>query len=1520
MANRVLKLFIISVISFSFLFAMSNIAYAASDTVGSSVLTDAMVKQYFEERTLNERISFMNDIRENRPEPYGFKIDQATGMRYKVCDNIKLLPSKGESNILVVPVAFADYSAENEESISEIDSAFFGAKTDDSNPYESVASYYYRSSFGQMELKGTVLDWYTADQNRDYYDTATKREELLSNIISYYDEQINYSDYDTRDDGYIDGIYLYIAGEGEGWGSPFSSFTAGTDSSLAESNNEGLKVGQYAWLDSIETRTIIYQTGLMLGLEEYYSYAIDEVDYDSNDGNSVYVQQVKLTSWYPQKIMHSDDMMNNMNEDHNAYSKMLLGWIEPVVITSNVTDQELSSLQTESLGSKPKCLLVPANGDVAESSFFIVEYDTKEGNNILSGTSGTGDSKVQAVRVFKVDANKHNTSGRTRQTCLISRIDSLNYPLSRTSLKYCSLTPTSPLYKSTYMYDENGYFRSSGVSVIYNDRTIDGTGNGAVAKINVTIESDLSSDYKYNLEKGTKIYLKVYNGLDLRKVAGKNVKIYDENGNAVNTMSFGYSKDVVDNDMPYNAVFKATNSLEPGKYTIEVPEGILFDTIGHFNEAKTIELSIEEEQTEVINEGSAECLQWYSNPLYLTNGKSIIVRWNTNTRYMDTIDADGNFTEKVTELPGEGGGIVSLYELTDGNLLYIWNQKYAAVFNEDGEVINSVTFNRLIHERVLVKDGEIIINDGQYDETGEFYYKRIVFDNSLNEIGSSSIKKSQNEEFFNYYNSIRANDDDKLFNMDKGCLEVLNLDCKVIRTIDATEYATEIIDVLKESNRKYLLLCKKGNKYGILQLDGHFNIVRYNELSTAYTLKGIEKVKNGYALECSIIDGTSIDGIEYMATLIEGADDNGDNIVFSSGWSHSTIGYIIINNDYNTIKSFTNEYGYALSSDESGVNTLIDPTGKKTYTINYNITETDTCTNCNHNYGEWLTESDATCTEPGVSYRVCSICGIDEDKPVDALGHSLKEHKENNATCTENGNSAYYSCERCDKYFSDAEGIEEIEENSWITEALGHGYVEHEAKEATCTDKGHKAYQTCSRCDYTTYEEIEALGHNYVEHEAKEATCTDKGHKAYQTCSRCDYTTYEEINALGHDYVEHEAKAATCTDKGHKAYQTCSRCDYTTYEEIKALGHDYVEHEAKEATCTEKGHKAYQTCSRCDYTTYEEIPATGHSFTKYTSNSDATCTADGTETSICDNGCGEMDTRTDEGTALGHDFGEWTEIQSSGCVDKGSEQRVCKRCQLTETRDVQASGHTWDDDYTIDQEATCIEDGSKSIHCQKCEAVKDSQVIPALGHTLKTNIVKATTATDGIISKTCQVCNNEVSKAVIPKASLMNLSYTTYTYNGAVKNPIVTVKDEKGKKLLKDTEYTVKYASGRKYVGTYKVTISLKGNYSGSKTLSFKIIPKGTYISSLSRATKAFTVKWKKQSTQTAGYQIVYSTSSKFISGNKYVTITNNKTTAKKITKLKAKKKYYVKIRTYKTVNGTRYYSGWSSVKAITTK
>jgi hypothetical protein len=136
--------------------------------------------------------------------------------------------------------------------------------------------------------------------------------------------------------------------------------------------------------------------------------------------------------------------------------------------------------------------------------------------------------------------------------------------------------------------------------------------------------------------------------------------------------------------------------------------------------------------------------------------------------------------------------------------------------------------------------------------------------------------------------------------------------------------------------------------------------------------------------------------------------------------------------------------------------------------------------------------------------------------------------------------------------------------------------------------------------------------------------------------------------------------------------------------------------------------------------------------------------------------------------------------------------------------------------------------------------------------------------------------------------------------------------------LKNKTDYTVSYASGRKNVGSYTVTITLKGNYSGTVKKTFKINPKNTSISSVTAKSKGFTVKIKKYTTQTTGYQIQYSTSSNFKNA-KTVTVKNS-TTSKTISKLSGKKKYYVRIRTYKTVNGTKYYSSWSKAKTVTTK
>ena len=218
-----------------------------------------------------------------------------------------------------------------------------------------------------------------------------------------------------------------------------------------------------------------------------------------------------------------------------------------------------------------------------------------------------------------------------------------------------------------------------------------------------------------------------------------------------------------------------------------------------------------------------------------------------------------------------------------------------------------------------------------------------------------------------------------------------------------------------------------------------------------------------------------------------------------------------------------------------------------------------------------------------------------------------------------------------------------------------HDLVQHEAQAATCTKPGWNAYETCSRCDHTTYAEQPALNHDLVNHDAKAPTCTEIGWDAYKTCSRlgCNYTTYQEIPALKHDLVHHDAQAATCTEIGWDAYETCSRCDYTTRKELPALNHALEQHEAKAPTCTEKGWSAYETCSRCDYTTYAELPILGHDYQAVTVA--PTCETDGYTVFTCSH-CKDSYT-ADPTDQLGHQFGAWspngTGSQSASCLRQG---------------------------------------------------------------------------------------------------------------------------------------------------------------------------------------------------------------------------------------------------------------------------
>ncbi len=169
------------------------------------------------------------------------------------------------------------------------------------------------------------------------------------------------------------------------------------------------------------------------------------------------------------------------------------------------------------------------------------------------------------------------------------------------------------------------------------------------------------------------------------------------------------------------------------------------------------------------------------------------------------------------------------------------------------------------------------------------------------------------------------------------------------------------------------------------------------------------------------------------------------------------------------------------------------------------------------------------------------------------------------------------------------------------------------------------------------------------------------------------------------------------------------------------------------------------------------------------------------------------------------------------------------------------------------------------------------------------------------------------------KLGSCKLSAISYAYDGKVKTPAVIVKNAGGVTLTKNVHYTVTYSSGRKNVGTYKVAIKGKGNYSGAKVLTFKIVPRAASINTMVARPKAIYVKLNRSLVQSTGYQVQYSTSKTFV-GAKTKAITNYRTNALNITGLKANTYYFVRVRTYKKIGSLVYYSNWSTIKYIKTK
>ncbi len=577
-------------------------------------------------------------------------------------------------------------------------------------------------------------------------------------------------------------------------------------------------------------------------------------------------------------------------------------------------------------------------------------------------------------------------------------------------------------------------------------------------------------------------------------------------------------------------------------------------------------------------------------------------------------------------------------------------------------------------------------------------------------------------------------------------------------------------------------------------------------------------------------------------------------------------------------------------------------------------TATKTCTKCNatvtepiaktsHKYADTVVAP--TCTADGYTLHKCSVCGTSyKDSTTKATGHSYGNSVvTKQPTCTSEG-TAIKTCTKC---------------NATVTETIAktsHKYADTVVA-PTCTADGYTLHK-CSVCG-TSYKDstTKATGHSYGNPVVtKQPTCTSEG-TATKTCTKCNATVTEPIAKTSHKYID-TVVVPTCTADGYTLHK-CSVCG-TSYKDstTKATGHSYGNSVVtKQPTCTAEG-TAIKTCTKCNATVTEKLPAKGH--TAVTDKGyPATCTTagktDGSHCSVC-NTVIKVQTVIN---ATGHKSSGWIVDKAASIGVKGSKHRECTVCKkVLETAEIPALSRI-----SISKASVTL---STSTYAYDGKAKKPGVTVKLNGKTLKngtdytvsySNNTKVGTATvkitgkgnyTGSVSKTYSIKND------FKKATVSGISTKAFTGKNITQS--ITVKYN-GKTLKNGTDYTVSY-SNNKNIGTATVKITGKGSYTGTITKTFKINPAKQEIQKLTAKSKAFFVDWAQKGSA-SGYEIQYATNSKFTSAKK-VTITNNKTDKTTVSKLSGKKKYYVRVRSYTTVKGTKYYGAWSSVKNVTTK
>ena len=608
---------------------------------------------------------------------------------------------------------------------------------------------------------------------------------------------------------------------------------------------------------------------------------------------------------------------------------------------------------------------------------------------------------------------------------------------------------------------------------------------------------------------------------------------------------------------------------------------------------------------------------------------------------------------------------------------------------------------------------------------------------------------------------------------------------------------------------------------------------------------------------------TDLSNTSFSSVLSKTQFSVGDSIDF---WLYDDTDYTVEFSDrsmvsVNKLENYANDIRRITFKNGGSLTVKIYPTYNPSVAKTYKFT----CGCTSHTYGNAVITKQPTCTSEGTKTKTCTKCNATVTETIPKTSHKYANTVVA-PTCTTDGYTLH-KCSVCGTSYKDS-----------TTKATGHSYGNSVVtKQPTCTSEG-TAIKTCTKCNATVTETIPKASHKYAD-TVVAPTCTTNGYTLHK-CSVCG-TSYKDstTNATGHSYGNSVVtKQPTCTSEG-TAIKTCTKCNATVTEKLPAKGHTAVTDKGYPATCTTAGKTDGSHCSVCN-------------------------TVIKAQTVI---------------NATGHKSSGWIVDKAASIGVKGSKHKECTVCKkVLETAEIPALSRI-----SISKASVTL---STSTYAYDGKAKKPGVTVKLNGKTLKnstdytvsySNNTKVGTATvkitgkgnyTGSVSKTFKIKNN------FKKATVSGISNKSYTGKNITQS--ITVKYN-GKTLKNGTDYTVSYSSNKK-IGTATVKIAGKGSCTGTITKTFKINPAKQEIQKLTAKSKAFFVDWAQKGSA-SGYEIQYATNSKFTSAKK-VTITSNKTDKTTVSKLSGKKKYYVRVRSYTTVKGTKYYGAWSASKSVTTK